>query len=74
MQEKLKTLQEVEALSARERLQYWAGRTPEKRMAVGWEMTQEHYRKLGLWHEGMPMDKLAFRKMRPIDVRGDDEW
>ena len=74
MQERLKTLQEVEALSEQERVEYWASRTPQERIAAGWEMTKEHYRKLGLWHEGMPMDKSAFRIMRHRDLRSDDEW
>ena len=57
MQEKLKTLQEVEALNSQERVQCGASRTLQERMASEWEMTQEHYRKLGLWREGMLMDK-----------------
>jgi len=42
-------------------------------MAAGWEMTKEHCRKLRLWHEGMQMDKSAFRIMRHRDLRSDDE-
>jgi hypothetical protein len=66
-------IQEVEALSAQERVEYWASRTPQERMAAGWEMTKEHCRKLRLWHEGMQMDKSAFRIMRHRDLRSDDE-
>jgi len=69
MQERLKTLQEVEALSEQERVEYWASRTPNERHAAAWEMTKEHYRKLGLWHEGMKMDKTITRR-----IVGRDAW
>ena len=69
MQERLKTLQEGEALSEQERVEYWASRTPNERVAAGWEMTKEHYRKLGLWHEGMKMDKTITRR-----IVGRDAW
>ena len=69
MQERLKTLQEVEALSEQERVEYWASRTPNERHAAAWEMTIEHYRKLGLWHEGQQMDKTITRR-----IVGRDAW
>ena len=73
MQERLKTLQEVEALSEQERVEYWAGHAPQERTAAAWEMTKEHYRKLGLWHEGMQMDKSVVRISRNCDLRSVEE-
>ena len=73
MQERLKTLREVEALSEQERVEYWASRTPQERTAAAWEMTKEHYRKLGLWYEGMPMDKSVVRISRNCDLRKAEE-
>jgi hypothetical protein len=59
-----KTLQEVESLSKQERAEYWAGRPPQERTAAAWEMSKEHYRKLGLWQEDQEMDKSIFRIAR----------
>jgi acyl-coenzyme A thioesterase PaaI-like protein len=73
MQQRLRTLQEVEALSEQERVEYWASRTPDERVAAAWEMTKEHYRKLGLWHGGMQMDKSFVRIGRNCDLREAEE-
>jgi hypothetical protein len=59
-----KTLQELESLSKQERAEYWASRSPQERTAAAWEMSKEHYRKLGLWHEGQKMDKSIVRIAR----------
>ena len=65
----LKTLQEVAALSEQKRVDYWASRTSAECCAATWEMTKGRYRKLGLWHEGMRMDKTITRR-----IIGKEAW